>query len=463
MSLKFDRIDAYPLDEIDGNFVGAYVFYGQNRNFLLNREGYSVLLDNELVEKIKNHNIDDELGVILIQHRMIKLRTEQSVLEEPVCDIHPVYFMIDLTNRCNMACKYCLREGEDTLNDKTMSEETLLKVCDYILEYCRSSDEEKITIQPWGGEPLLEKEKIFRIQDYLQKNGINPCISIETNGLLLDDSTIDELYKRNIWTSVSIDGPQQIHDNQRVFHNGRPTHSIVEKNLCRLRDKYDGQVSVIATITKESCKYVRDIIYYLITELNIENIKLNFVHKSSFTDNDELCMDASEIAQCTEDIFNTFMELARKGYKVGDYNIYTKMMNLLYNPKTDVCICDGCHGGRRMITFNYKGEIFPCDLTDYPEECLGNIEKDKNLVNTVKKAMDTHAYFSEKKGYSCSSCPWYCYCRGGCTVHVKTQGLKPPAVDGIECASNRKLYPLMVDWILNHKEDVNIFLQEEVL
>ena len=81
----------------------------------------------------------------------------------------------------------------------------------------------------------------------------------------------------------------------------------------------------------------------------------------------------------------------------------------------------------------------------------------------IEAAMETHPYFQMKREERCNSCPWFCYCKGGCTVHIKTQGKEPPAVDDIECASNRKLYPLMVEWILNHKEEVNAFLQEEVL
>lgn len=463
MSVQYYRIEAYHIEEMNADFLGAYVFTGKNRNFLLNDSGYSVLLDDILTESIRKQDIDDELAIILVQHRFIRLNdysTEEINLSE---NIHPVYFMIDLTNRCNMACKYCLRDGEDSLTAKTISEETVTKVCDYILSYCRLSNEDKITIQPWGGEPLLEKDKIFRIQDYMLQNGINPCISIETNGILLNDEIIEELRRRNIWTSVSIDGPKQIHDNQRVFRNGKPTHSIVEANLCKLRDKYNGQVSVIATITRESYKYVKEIIRYLVIDLKIENIKLNFVHKSSFVDNDNLCMSNEEIAECTENIFFTFIELLKEGYRIGDYNIYTKMMNLLYNKKSDVCICDGCHGGRRMITFDYKGNVFPCDVTDYQEESMGNIDDGTELVDMVKNAIKTHMYFKEKKEPRCNGCPWRCYCKGGCTVHVKTQGNNPPSVDNIECAVNRRLYALMVEWILNHMEDVNAFLQEEVL
>lgn len=460
--MKKDFIEGYYIDEMQAEFTGAYVFEGSYRNFLLNKQGYSILVDNEVLEDVRNKDIRDNLAVTLVQHRFLKLANSEPCFNE-VNDIHPVYFMIDMTNRCNMLCKYCLREGEDSENSKSMSKEAAKKICDYILQYCRENNEDQITIQPWGGEPLLEKEKIFLIQDYLIENGITPCISIETNGLLLNDELIDELHQRNIWTSVSIDGPKFIHDNQRVLQNGKPTHSYVEKNLIKLRDKFDGRVSVIATLTKESYKYVNEVIHYLVCDLHLANVKLNFVHKSSFVDNDYLCMAEAEIAETTKEIFHAILELEKNGYRVGDYNIHTKLSNLITNRKTDVCMCDGCHGGRRMIVFDYKGDIYPCDVTDYEEEKIGNIDSGEGLVELVSEAMKHNNYFIEKREEKCNTCPWYCYCKGGCTVHVKTQNENPPKTDMIECSVNQMLYPLLVEQILEHPDNVNLLLQSEVL
>lgn len=77
--------------------------------------------------------------------------------------------------------------------------------------------------------------------------------------------------------------------------------------------------------------------------------------------------------------------------------------------------------------------------------------------------MSEKSYFKEKKQPKCEECPWYCYCRGGCTVHIKTQGEQPPAVDEIECAVNRTLYPALVELILSKPETVNRLLQAEAL
>ena len=444
-------------------FHGAYVFESDDKNLLLNENGYMLLLDDVLLGKLKRQDLSEELTMLLMQHRFASMDEVELSTMQTDMRVHPVFFMIDLTNRCNMACRYCLRDGEDSLDANVTSAETIEKICQYILNYCSTYDETKITIQPWGGEPLLEKERIFQIQDILRNGGIDPCITIETNGILLNEPTIRELRQRNIWVSVSIDGPATVHDVQRVFRNGAPTHSAVERNLKRLYEAYEGHISVIATVTKETYSRIDDIICYLVKDLHLQNIKINFVHKSSFLDNTDLCMTNEEIGSAALQILNTLIRLTKEDYTVSDYNIYTKLMNVLFNQRNDVCICDGCHGGRRMITFDYHGNVFPCDVTDYPEECLGNMYEEPDLVKMIEKAIPQQSYFKEKNQPQCETCPWFCYCRGGCTVHVKTQGEEPPAVDEIECAVNRSLYPALVRLILSEPQTVNRLLKAEVL
>lgn len=46
--------------------------------------------------------------------------------------------------------------------------------------------------------------------------------------------------------------------------------------------------------------------------------------------------------------------------EVYGYNVWIKSMNLLTAKKLDVCLSNGCNGGRRMITIDRHGDIYPC-------------------------------------------------------------------------------------------------------
>ncbi len=48
--------------------------------------------------------------------------------------------VIDLTNQCNMRCKYCIFSGKYTYRDKTISRETAIKAVDYFIKHSDKKD-----------------------------------------------------------------------------------------------------------------------------------------------------------------------------------------------------------------------------------------------------------------------------------------------------------------------------------
>ena len=441
----------------DLNFIGAHSFSNGSIHMLINKSGYIIILDDMLIKQITSKNISDDLCLKLIQRKFVCIKDE--VIEESVSEIKPTLFMIDLTDKCNMSCLYCLRNCNSSDAERIISSEKIHEICDYIVKYCKNYNLDSILVQPWGGEPLLEKNKIFSIQDFLMQAGLRADITIETNGTLLTDELVKELWNRHIYVSVSIDGYESVHDSQRVFNSGRKTHNIVESSIRLLQKYYDDNVSVIATMTRNSIPYIEQIIKYFAEELHLKKIKINFVHKSSFSDNNDLCLEPEEIRACTRSIFNTIINLHKQGIHIFEYNLFIKLKNLLLCNKSDVCCSRGCTGGKNMITFDYDGNIYPCDVTDFPEVCLGNIQ-DGDMVDIIRNSLD-NPYFKEKYSPDCMKCPWFFYCRGGCTVHTMCNGKQLGDIDDIECNINKELYPHLVELILTQPELVNQLLYNE--
>lgn len=141
---------------------------------------------------------------------------------------------------------------------------------------------------------------------------MNPQITIETNALLLSKGLMKELYQRGISIGVSIDGYQKIHDSQRVIHSGIGTHQVVERRIRSIQKLYGNDISTITTVTRNSLENLEDIIEYLAVDLGLIHIKLNFVHRSCFAMNDDLCLYAEEIADATIRIFRRFWNFIRE-------------------------------------------------------------------------------------------------------------------------------------------------------
>lgn len=444
-------------------FEGGYTFSKKGKHCLIGKNGNMILLNETLFEQILNRNPNEELWFKLIQRKLASHRQHIAKHENETDLIKPTYFMIDLTSRCNMGCRYCLRESGDSINGKNIDREMLLKICRYIVEYSRENNIEPIFIQPWGGEPLLEIDKVFLIWQEMRNSGVETYINIETNGLLLSEELIKRFYTHGIGYGISIDGFAQIHDKQRTLINGDGTHKRVEWAIKKTQEYYGEDTSILATITKQSALYIEDIIDYFAHDLRLKKIKINFVHKSIFQKDEGFCVNESDIRECIDRMFNKIVTLNENNLEIMEYNLWIKMMNILTNRKMDACISRGCSGGRNMIAFDSHGNIFPCDVTDFPEESMGNIKDTKKLLDAIEEAMQNKPYFMSKETGECRQCPWKHFCNGGCTVHVKCEGKAPGSVDMIECSINKILYPKIIELIFEKPKLVNRMLGYDIL
>ena len=108
-----------------------------------------------------------------------------------------------------------------------------------------------------GGEPLLLgpaklKRMILTLRDTLPDDR---AFSIQTNGILITQEILDICSETRTTLSVSIDGPQHIHDRHRVGHTGQSTYDRVMKGIELLRNHQDSDFifsGLLAVIDPES-------------------------------------------------------------------------------------------------------------------------------------------------------------------------------------------------------------------
>ena len=108
------------------------------------------------------------------------------------------------TEKCNFRCFYCYEDFEIGKMVRPIID-SLKKLIE-----SRFEDLEELEISWFGGEPLVAKEIIYEISDFVIDNGpsrLNFFSNITTNGFLLDFNTFEELVKRKVKLfQISIDG-----------------------------------------------------------------------------------------------------------------------------------------------------------------------------------------------------------------------------------------------------------------
>lgn len=429
-------------------FIGAYYSSNDEYSLLVQAEfGTSIMLSNKLIEEIEKSNPSEDLQFKLIQHGFGKIEGSNKVIDAND-KVLPTYFLIDLTKCCNLRCKYCFRDlqtSEDAITDDEVD-----AICNYILNYVTKHNIKWFSIQPWGGEPLIRLDKIIRIRKFFEEKEIYPEISIETNGTLLDEKAVELLRNNNIHLGVSIDGTDVIHNTQRPYMQGNESFNKVVSGIRNLQNAgYEGLGS-ITVITKNNYNKINEILDFFAKDLKLNSVKLNPLRKTS--SNDYLGIEYEEVEEFIDLLLNKLIALHKEGYKIIDSNIANKIKNLIIRPDENICNAKGCMGGKGLISFDRYGKIYPCEMSDYPEECIGDINSGTDLCNNIKKAQKTHSFYKTKKAEICDSCPWWYYCRGGCSSTVKFTSKEVCGIDMGECDVNRILYPKLVRLILDDED-----------
>lgn len=153
--------------------------------------------------------------------------------EKTVAPVTPVNsLLVKVHSRCNLMCDYCYEYNCGNTSwrkkPKEMSEavyeQILLRVREHSLRH--GVGEQFFSFH--GGEPLLRRLDFFRYAVTRAREVLGPEIAIkfgtQTNATLMTEATVELFAELEIGIGVSIDGPEHVHNKNRVYSDGRPSY-----------------------------------------------------------------------------------------------------------------------------------------------------------------------------------------------------------------------------------------------
>ena len=332
---------------------------------------------------------------------------------------------LSLTQQCNLACRYCYASPSV---DTVMTVETAKKIIDFALSL--SSEKEKLDFSFFGGEPLLKFDLIKEITPYIQNRAKEEKkdfeISITTNGTILHREILDFLQEKNIHLCFSIDGPPDVHNQNRKYKNGRGSLEVIIKNLHTALANLNS-VQVNAVYGPDTLTALPSSVEFLY-ELGARVIHLNLNINSPW--------ESSDLARFPE-VYNQIGEYYIQRYKsnqeVAINLIDSKIILFLGGGYTSE---DLCSMGEREWGFARSGNIYPCERFIGGDInaafCLGNINSGldvKRQAAVVSQRGNTNR--------ECQKCNLNQYCMNwcGCTNYYMTG--QTNHVSPTLCASER--------------------------
>jgi uncharacterized protein len=189
--------------------------------------------------------------------------------------------VLNVTSKCNLACKYCYEYGEDrvvesieTATPRFMTEATARQSVDFA--FTEAGDNRVVHVTFFGGETLLNFKVLQSTVAYARTRaaelGKIADFSLTTNATLLRPEIIEWLIANQVGVTVSIDGPKEAQDRFRVFHNGAGSYEMIVPKIRELLQRHTARpIGARVTLTRQNLD-VRGIFRHLTEEIGFREV-----------------------------------------------------------------------------------------------------------------------------------------------------------------------------------------------
>lgn len=316
--------------------------------------------------------------------------------------------IVELTNACNLRCKYCFENHQTEKRiSSVMNKDVLKKSIDFLLK-----DRTNAHLTFFGGEPLLCKELIeFGIKygnEMARKMRTYISYSIVTNGTELDDDIIFLLNTNDVNIVYSFDGNEFSQNKYRPFFSGDKSYDVVLKNLKKLlksrKDERYGHLIVRPTITSDTIELLVDI-YNELIKIGCKEISFSLVSAENFKDYAIKSTDLDKLREAYKKMLNIYYyEL------LGNYSYNKFFESILERIESNSINKEFCDCGKRYIAIDVNGNVYPCEgFIGVKEFMMGDVISGMFNDNWVKpKCVDENV--------ECKKC-WARYLCGGSCYH----------------------------------------------
>lgn len=274
-----------------------------------------------------------------------------------------------------------------------------------------------------GGEPTIMGLDFFiKVVEFQQKygrSGVNVSNGLQTNGIFIDDKWCKHLKKYNFLVGISVDGPAEIHDINRVTPHGEGSHQLVMKGMEALK-RNNVEYNVLTLVTSANVKHPL-VIYNYLKDLGVNYHQ--YIECVEFKKNGKLNEFAIQPELWGEFLCQIFDEWYKKDAYTVSVRLFDSILTKMIDNYANACPFDtDC---RQYLVVENNGNIYPCDFYVLPEYKLGNI-----MENSWKEMLESPLYaeFGARKrnwNEKCETCKFLSLCNGCCPKNRPDHGSDP--------------------------------------
>ncbi|MDR2688599.1 MAG: quinohemoprotein amine dehydrogenase maturation protein [Azoarcus sp.] len=320
--------------------------------------------------------------------------------------------VLNVNTGCNLSCAYCYKSDLATpAAGKKMDFSTARAAVEMMIR--EAPDEKRYHVVFFGGEPLTHRVLIEQVVEYCEARfaelGKEHDFVMTTNGTLLTDEIIDWLDAHDFGLSISIDGPQAIHDRNRLTIGGQGTYETVSKKARRVLSRYSRPVGARVTLTHgtHGVGEVERIWDHLFNELGFAEVGFAPVTSGDIDHFNLSAVEMREVFAGFKRLGEKYLEAALENRNIGFSNLHQMITDLHAGHKKLL----PCGAGLKMLAVDHKGELNLCHrFTGSDLPVFGNVKD-----GIAREALgDFLAARLDREQTGCANCRIRNLCSGGC-------------------------------------------------
>lgn len=351
---------------------------------------------------------------------------------------------LNIAHDCNLKCNYCFAKQGDFGGKKClMPLHVGKKALDFLV--ANSGQRRNLEVDFFGGEPLMNfqvvKDLVAYGRDLEKRHNKNFRFTITTNGVLLNEESIDFINTHMDNAVLSLDGRKNINDDMRRTLVDSGSYDIIVPKYQKMLEKRGNKSYYIrGTFTRKSLDFSEDVKHFK---------DLGFVHTSM---EPVVSSDENPYAIKEEDLPKILAEYEKLATFYADVKVKDDPFSFFHfnvDLSQGPCVIkriSGCGAGTEYLCVTPEGDLYPCHQFVGDEAYkMGNLlAEDLTLPKEMQtKFQEAHIYNKE----DCKTCFSKFYCSGGCHANALSfnQDILKPYKIGCEMQKKRLECAIMVE------------------
>ena len=280
--------------------------------------------------------------------------------------------------RCNGRCDYCFYLSKEHLYPGSSFRMPDQVMESYIRQTLSVHPASEVPITWQGGEPTLMGRDFFRraVEAGIRhaRPGQQAVHSIQTNGLLIDESWCRFFHDHGFLVGLSLDGPRPLHDANRRDRGGKSVFSKVVR-AARLMQAHRVEFNILCTVNAANCHHPRDVYRFFRDEIGARYVQfIPVVERTAGAANPNglrvtgRSVRGSDFGLFLMDIFD---EWVRRDVGVMFIPFFDAVLASYLTGESTLCVLRPACGD--ALALEHNGDLYACDHYVDPAHLLGNI------------------------------------------------------------------------------------------